>query len=392
MSKGWKINRLRTRSGLTIDAVGLDAMGRGAKIDNQRPDFFVFDDIDKDHESELLVQKKINTMTRKILPSGAPNAAILGVQNLVHGNSVFARLVDGRADFLAHRQISGPYPAIKNLTYRKLPEGGTVLTGGTPTWERLSLDQCQRIVHDVGLNAFLAEYQHDKTAQQGTFFQDLWSESVLCLEPFLIPRAWRIFRAFDYGYAKPFSVGWWARCDGETPAPDGRRFPRGTLIRIYEWYGWNGKPNQGCRLNAEDIADKILEIERRTDNLKGRVLPGPADPSIWSGPPNNNIATQMASHKCFWHPVDTGPGSRINGARLFRQMMAASNQTPMTQAGVFFFKQCDQVIRCLPQLPRDPTDPDDVYTEAEDHNYDESRYMIQWKPTAVRSGQTIGGY
>ena len=50
-SKGWRMNRLRTQSGLTIDAVGLDAMGRGAKIDNQRPDFLILDDIDKDHDT-----------------------------------------------------------------------------------------------------------------------------------------------------------------------------------------------------------------------------------------------------------------------------------------------------------------------------------------------------
>jgi hypothetical protein len=256
----------------------------------------------------------------------------------------------------------------------------------------LSLERCQNIVDDIGLTAFLAEYQHDKSAQQGSFFADLWVESILCLDPFPIPHNWRIDRSFDYGYSHPFSVGWWASSDGETPDPNGRIYPKGTLFRIHEWYGWNGKPNQGSRMLASDIAVKILEIERNHPILRGRVRPGPADASIWAGPPNNNIATEMAAKHCHWYPVDKGPGSRINGARLFRERMMASLQHPMTQKGIFFFKTCEHIIRCLPQLPKDPTDPDDVYTEAEDHNYDEARYRIQWKPSPVRTGTTIGMY
>jgi len=390
-SKGWRMNRLRTHSGLTIDAVGLDAMGRGAKIDNMRPDMLILDDIDKDHDTELLVQKKITTLTRKILPSGGPHVAILAVQNLVHSQSVFARLSDGRAEFLANRIVSGPYPALKSLAYTK-DQGRVVLTHGEPTWDHLSLERCQKIVDDIGLTAFLAEYQHDKSAQQGAFFEDLWIESVLCIDPFPIPPNWRIDRSFDYGYSAPFSVGWWATADGETPVANGRIFPKGTLIRIHEWYGWNGKPNQGCRMTGADIATKILQIEEREPQLRRRVKPGPADSSIWSGPPNNNIATEMASKHCHWYPSDKGPGSRVNGARLFRERMMASNQHPMTEPGIFFFKTCIQAIRTLPNLPRDPTDPDDVHTDAEDHVFDEAKYRISWKPSPIRTGRTIGLY
>ena len=89
-------------------------------------------------------------------------------------------------------------------------------------------------------------------------------------------------------------------------------------------------------MTGADIALRILEIENREPQLRGRVRPGPADSSIWAGPPNNNIATEMASKHCHWYPVDKGPGSRINGARLFRERMAASLQHPMTQPGDFF--------------------------------------------------------
>src|SRR5690554_6819177 len=45
-SRGWRRQRLRTASGFTIDALGLDRASRGAKVEEQRPDLMIFDDID----------------------------------------------------------------------------------------------------------------------------------------------------------------------------------------------------------------------------------------------------------------------------------------------------------------------------------------------------------
>ena len=55
---------------------------------------------------------------------------------------------------------------------------------------------------------------------------------------------------------------------------DGRRRStvRGDLFRIAEWYGWNGKPDEGCRMLSRDIARGILDRERA---LGLAVKPGP---------------------------------------------------------------------------------------------------------------------
>ena len=45
------------------------------------------------------------------------------------------------------------------------------------------------------------------------------------VDPFPIPKNWRIVRGFDFGYSRPFSVGWWAIS------------PDGALCRIRELYG-----------------------------------------------------------------------------------------------------------------------------------------------------------
>jgi hypothetical protein len=48
----------------------------------------------------------------------------------------------------------------------------------------------------------------------GAYFGAVWSRKVHVLTPFAIPLGWRLDRSFDWGAAKPFSIGWWAESDG----------------------------------------------------------------------------------------------------------------------------------------------------------------------------------
>lgn len=171
-AKGWRRNRLRTASGFTVDAIGLDSAARGAKVDEHRPGFMILDDLDGELDSVPTVEKKITTLTKKLLPAGATDMAVLAVQNLVHGQSIFARLGDGRADFLADRIVSGPHPAIEGLTYEQR-DGRYVITGGTATWAGQDMARCQAIIADTGLTAFLSESQHEVMMQAGGMFSHL---------------------------------------------------------------------------------------------------------------------------------------------------------------------------------------------------------------------------
>ena len=58
----------------------------------------------------------------------------------------------------------------------------------------------------------------------------LWTHVV---NPFQIPDSWPIYRAMDWGYARPFSIGWYAIAPGEV------------IYRIRELYGCTGEPNGG---------------------------------------------------------------------------------------------------------------------------------------------------
>ncbi len=206
----------------------------------------------------------------------------------------------------------------------------------------------------------------------GGMFDDLWKRHKHVIEPFEIPSSWTIDRSFDWGSSAPFSVGWWAESDG-TKAPNGRTYPRGTLFRIYEWYGWSGKPNVGCKMLAVEIARGILEREQEW-GIKAK--PGPADSSIFDTDNGVCIADDMADAGVRWTEADKSPGSRKNGAERLRKFLKAALQWPMESPGLFVFDRCTHFIRTVPVLPRDERHRDDVDTDAEDHVYDETRYKV----------------
>lgn len=180
-SKGWRRNRLRTADGFTVDALGLDTAARGIKVDEQRPDLIVLDDLDGRHDSAAVTEKKIQSLTTTILPAGSSDCAVLAVQNLIHANGIFARLASGRADFLADRIISGPYLAIDNFQYESA--GGYVTSiSGEPTWAGQDLTACLGFIRTWGLRAFLRECQHAVAEAEGALWHMEWIDGGRVIE------------------------------------------------------------------------------------------------------------------------------------------------------------------------------------------------------------------
>lgn len=171
-SKGWRRSRLRTDSGLTIDALGLDVGARGGKVENQRPDLIIFDDVDEKNDTPKTTQKKIDTITTGLLPAGSSDCAILFIQNVIHENSIAAQLSDGRADFMIDRIVSGPFPAIDGLVYEvnydeKAKRNRYTITAGIATWDGQSIVTCEAQINEWGPTAFNQEAQHEVEARGG---------------------------------------------------------------------------------------------------------------------------------------------------------------------------------------------------------------------------------
>lgn len=207
----------------------------------------------------------------------------------------------------------------------------------------------------------------------GDMFADVYSPEFHVLEPFQIPPTWKIFRAFDWGSTRPFSVGWWAKVPKDFMLPDGRILKENSLIRIAEWYGWNGLPNRGVRMTSQTIAKGILKREKK---MGYRVYPGPADSAIFDVRDGDSIAAKMESVGVRFIKCSKGAGSRKTGWDIMRAMLEAATKHPPENPGLYVFSTCAQWIRTVPSLPRDPSDLDDVDTDSEDHIADETRYMV----------------
>lgn len=192
------------------------------------------------------------------------------------------------------------------------------------------------------------------------------------INPFPIPKHWRIWRGFDFGYAKPFSVGWYAA------DPDGR------LYRIAEYYGCTSKPNTGIKINPQDIAANIRRIEAEDPNLKGRHITGIADPSIFDESRGESIAMMMerSPNFVYW---SGGDNTRLAGKMQYHYRFAFDDEgLPMFQV----FNTCKHFIRTIPSLVYDDKHVEDIDTDQEDHIYDECRYVLMENPISPRKNVT----
>lgn len=187
--------------------------------------------------------------------------------------------------------------------------------------------------------------------------------------PFAIPAHWRIIRGYDFGYSKPFSVGWYA-ADEE-----------GRLYRIREFYGCTDTPNTGLKIDPAEQARRIREIEQTDPQLKGRKISGVADPAIFDESRGESIAAMMERSPCFLH-WERGDNTRLAGKMQFHYRFAFDAEgRPMFQV----FNTCKHFIRTIPNLVYDEANVEDVNSSGEDHIYDECRYVLMEHPLAPRA-------
>ena len=209
---------------------------------------------------------------------------------------------------------------------------------------------------------------------EGQFFEDFFDRpegyqtrrETHVIDPFEIPKDWKIYRSFDWGYNRPFSCGWWA-IDYD-----------GVAYRILELYGWNGTPNEGKKWPPDMVFSKIREVETEHRWLAGKNITGIADPAIWDGETGESIAQTAARHQVYFSP---GDNKRLPGwMQVHYRLQFDENGYPM----MYVFKNCQAFIRTVPLLQYDKTKPEDLDTEGEDHVADEVRYFCMSRPIKPR--------
>jgi len=186
----------------------------------------------------------------------------------------------------------------------------------------------------------------------GGFFSE-FDPKVHVIEPFEIPEDWTKFIAYDHGFAKPFSVGWYA-VDHD-----------GKVYRYREWYGAK-RPDVGLRMDVPEIAEGILARTPANEKISYYV----ADPSIWAktglGPSIAEVFLECGI------PFVPGDNQRIQGwTQVHHRLLSRT---------LFVFKTCEQFLRVIPYLTPDERNPEDLDTRQEDHIADELRYACMSRP------------
>lgn len=169
-SRGWRRNRLWTASGFVLDAIGLDSAARGVKLEEQRPDLLVIDDIDGRHDTAEATARKVETLTESVIPAGSDDVAVVAIQNLVKRAGVFDQIATGDAEFLRRRVLSGPIPAVAGLEVERDEDGTDRVSAGEATWAGQPLALVETQINDWGYPAFLREAQHEVADAEGALW------------------------------------------------------------------------------------------------------------------------------------------------------------------------------------------------------------------------------
>lgn len=284
--------------------------------------------------------------------------------------------------WLRERYKLFPFPSKPLVITRTLPSGATwryavipsrltdnkILLNSDPTYQiRLQMVGSAELVR--------AWLEGDWSAVQGAFF-DGWSEKRHAVEPFYIPEQWMKFRAMDWGFAKPSSVGWWAMVSDDRQLPDGRVLPRGCMVRYREFYSASA-PNVGMRLDAEEMARRIVAMSKNE-----KYSYSVADPAMFAEDGGPSLSERMSREKVILTRADNSRVSKAGAMGGWDQMRSRLRGVDEKRPMIVTFSTCTDSIRTIPVLQHDPSRAEDLDTEAEDHAADEWRYACMSRPWA----------
>lgn len=220
----------------------------------------------------------------------------------------------------------------------------------------------------------------------GQYFRE-WRDDIHIIDPTEIPEWWRRYFAMDYGL--DMLAGYWIAVDGEGQAYVYREVYQSGLI-------------------ASEAAQKIKELTGG-ENIEQWLAP----PDLW----NRRNDTGRSVADIFMEqdiPLTQVDNDRINGWQDVHEWLKPYDTTdiitgePKKAAGLRFFRNCRNVIRCLPMIQYDDHKPNDVAKEPHEltHAPDAIRYFCSGRPFAgkppeaknhklppeLRDTQEQGGY
>lgn len=224
----------------------------------------------------------------------------------------------------------------------------------------------------------------------GAMYGATWRRDLHMVQPFPIPPDWPIWVGGDDGFSKPSAILWLTR-DPKT----------GTHYVIRELYG--------AKMEPETIADRMEDIHFRIP-IAGRRLDSPPVPNEdpiqgnydgaafadkgesrrgGRGDQINQALKKLRAGRL--QRCEKWQGSRVHGCQRIHALLAPNQDDPAGYPGLRVFQGfCPNLVRTLPTLGRDESNPEDVNTDEEDHCYDALRYGLQWRDKTVKGRKVTG--
>jgi phage terminase large subunit len=194
----------------------------------------------------------------------------------------------------------------------------------------------------------------------GAYFDEFRRDIHTC-DSFVLPDHWRRYFAMDYGL--DMLAGYWVAVD--------------TVGKAYIY-----KEVYQSNLIISDAAQEIKRI-----NGKDKIYQWLAPPDLW----NRRQETGRSAMEIFTEngvPIGKANNNRVQGWLDLKEWLKPyKDEYGDTTADLVIFRNCTNLIRCLPQVQCDDRDPNDVSTEPHEltHSIDAIRYFVSGRPapTAV---------
>jgi phage terminase large subunit len=205
---------------------------------------------------------------------------------------------------------------------------------------------------DPELYEMLGEGKFVKPA--GTYFKE-FTLGIHTIEPFIIPDDWRRYIAIDYGL--DMLAAYWIAVDNQQKAYVYKELYQSDLI-------------------ISSAAEAIKKLT--TEKIYQRLAP----PDLW----NRRQETGKSAADLFREnglSLTKANNNRIQGWYNLKEWLKPyDDEQGIKTASLVIFKNCVNLIRCLPLLQHDEKDHNDVATEPHEltHGPDAIRYFIAGRP------------
>lgn len=213
------------------------------------------------------------------------------------------------------------------------------------------------------------------------------------IRPFKPPSHWTKFMSMDWGFVKPFSVGWYCVVEGGTllrgqGKHEDKYLPHGALIRYREWYGSEGKPDEGMRLESPYVAQKIMEMEDEAgETMDYRV----ADTQLWAkndGPSMMDRMFKATGGK--FNPRQSIKDRQANYSEVCLRLKGEEQDDKTFLPMFYVTENCTHWWRTVPSLVLDDLHPERGPDEKQElHAYDDTQYACASWPYVTTNAQRV---